>query len=81
MRRHIPPLLAVAAAGLLTACGESFGSIEALPRELSVAEGKLVFGNQQRNLARVERLPMVNRHRAGISVLRYGQAGRQYEYC
>ena len=42
MMRPIPPLLAVAAAGLLTTCGDSLGPIESLPRELSVAEGKLV---------------------------------------
>ena len=42
MRRPIPPLLAVAAAGLLTTCGESLGPIEDLPRELSIAEGKLI---------------------------------------
>ena len=43
MRQMTPPLLAIATAALLTTCGgESIGPIEELPRELSVAEAKLI---------------------------------------
>ena len=42
MRRIFRPLVAVAAAGLVTTCGDSFGPINDLPRQLTVAEGKLV---------------------------------------
>jgi len=43
MRHVISPLLAIVAIGPLTTCGgESIGPIDELPRELSVAEGKLI---------------------------------------
>ncbi len=43
MRRCIPPFVAIATVGLITACGgEPFGPIDQLPRQLSVAEEKLI---------------------------------------
>jgi serine protease inhibitor len=42
MKRSVRSLLAVGAAALLASCGESFGPIDQLPRELSIAEGKLI---------------------------------------
>jgi serpin B len=42
MRQHIALVLAGSVATVLVGCGEAFGPIERLPRELSVAEGKLI---------------------------------------
>jgi len=42
MRRRIPPFVAIATVGLITACGEPLGPIDQLPRQLSVAEEKLI---------------------------------------
>ena len=42
MIRRFRSALFISAAGALASCGESFGPIEGLPRELSIAEGKLV---------------------------------------
>jgi serine protease inhibitor len=42
MRRRLPPFVAIVTVGLTMACGEPFGPIDQLPRELSIAEGKLI---------------------------------------
>ena len=42
MHRPIRSLLLLPLAAILASCGDSFAPIESLPRELSVAEGKLV---------------------------------------
>jgi len=42
MVRHIRSLFLVLLAGVLTSCGESLGPIDELPRELTLAESKLI---------------------------------------